>query len=408
MPEKKKIPNQIKINTYNYPLPENRIARYPLEERDLSKLLIYKNNTITDSEFGKIGDYIETNSLLVFNNTKVIPARLKFQKNTGANIEIFCLEPIEPADYVQSFQSTKCVWKCIVGNLKKWKETVLEKKIDINGKTITLFAEKKENHQTFVYIEFSWDSPDFLFENIIELAGITPIPPYLNRESEELDKTRYQTIYSSIKGSVAAPTAGLHFTNILLSKLKNSGIQTEELTLHVGAGTFKPVQSEIIADHEMHTEFFTVSKTTIEKLFRNSGNIISVGTTTLRTLESLYWIAVKLKLTNKNLLNQLTINQWDPYELNAQLSYSEAMEILLEFLEKNNTDELAANTQIMILPGYTPKSIKALITNFHQPKSTLLLLIASIVGENWKNIYQHALTNNYRFLSYGDSSLLFV
>jgi S-adenosylmethionine:tRNA ribosyltransferase-isomerase len=408
MPEKKIFPDQIKIEEYNYNLPDKYIAKYPLEKRDQSKLLVYKNKVITNSVFQEIDNYIETNDLLFFNNTKVIPARLKFQKSTGANIEIFCLEPINPADYAQSFQSETCTWKCIVGNLKKWKESRLEKTIEIEGKQITLYAEKTNHHQTSVNIQFSWTHPGITFEKIIEAAGITPIPPYLNRESEEIDKTRYQTIYSSIKGSVAAPTAGLHFTDLLINKLKKKGIHTGELTLHVGAGTFKPVQSEIMGDHTMHTEFFTVSRQAIEQLYKNAGNIISVGTTTLRTLESLYWIAVKQKLNSNSSPNMFAVNQWDPYQIHSSLTFSEAMEILLEYIDKNNQNDIIGSTQIIIVPGYTPKSIKALVTNFHQPKSTLLLLIASITGNDWKTIYQYALDNNYRFLSYGDSSLLFV
>jgi S-adenosylmethionine:tRNA ribosyltransferase-isomerase len=402
------FPDRLKISDFDYPLPAERIAKYPLEERDGSKLLVYRENKIEDSCFRNIDSFLQPNDLLVFNNTKVIPARLKFYKSTGAQIELFCLEPVLPSDYALALQSESCTWKCIVGNLKKWKDSVLEKKIRIDGHEICLKAEKKTDFSNSIEIHFTWDNPQIKFDKIIESAGTTPIPPYLNRESEDIDTIRYQTVYSSIKGSVAAPTAGLHFTENILNKLSNHHVDRAELTLHVGAGTFKPVQSEIISDHEMHTEYFIIKKEVIIKLLRHPENIVSVGTTTLRTLESLYWIAAKLQ---KNLYGSdtiYTIQQWDPYEISCDLSFSEAMERILEHMEEKNISELIGHTQIMIVPGYRPKSIKALITNFHQPKSTLLLLIASIVGNDWKKIYQFALNNNYRFLSYGDSSLLFL
>lgn len=394
---------KIQISDFDYPLSEERIAKYPLVERDQSKLLIFKHGDLNVSVFNKLPENLTSDHLLVFNNSRVIPARLKFNKATGANIEIFCLEPVEPADYQLAFQSRRCVWKCIVGNLKKWKADILVKAID--GKVLQ--ARKVEDFKTYQYIEFTWDDISLSFSEIIELAGVTPIPPYLNRESEDLDHDRYQTVYSSVKGSVAAPTAGLHFTDDLLQTLKAKGITEAKLTLHVGAGTFKPVQAEAMIDHEMHTEFFSISANTLALLTKKHGNIISVGTTTLRTLESLYWIGIKLKnaLDDKRLLH---LNQWDAYELEASLSYPEAMEVICEYLQKNNLTELFATTQIMIVPGYQIRSAHALITNFHQPKSTLLLLVAAAIGNDWKKVYDFALNHDFRFLSYGDSSLLYV
>jgi S-adenosylmethionine:tRNA ribosyltransferase-isomerase len=394
---------KIHISDFDYTLPEECIAKYPLAERDQSKLLIYKHGNLNVSVFNKLPENLTSDHILVFNNTRVIPARLKFNKATGASIEIFCLEPVEPSDYQLAFQSRRCVWKCIVGNLKKWKADILIKAID--GKILQ--ARKVEDFKTYQYIEFTWDDSALSFSEIIELAGVTPIPPYLNRESEDLDRDRYQTVYSSIKGSVAAPTAGLHFTEQLLQTIKAKGVSEAKLTLHVGAGTFKPVQAEAIIDHEMHTEFFSVTANTLELLSKKHGNIIAVGTTTLRTLESLYWLGIKVKngLDDKNLLH---LNQWDAYELEASLSYPEALEVIHEYLQKKGLTELFATTQIMIVPGYQIRSAHALITNFHQPKSTLLLLVAAAIGDDWEKVYDYALNHDFRFLSYGDSSLLYV
>jgi S-adenosylmethionine:tRNA ribosyltransferase-isomerase len=393
----------IQISDFDYPLPEGRIAKYPLTERDQSKLLIFKHGNLNVSVFNKLPEILTSDHLLVFNNTRVIPARLKFNKATGANIEIFCLEPVEPADYQLAFQSSRCIWKCIVGNLKKWKADILIKAID--GKILQ--ARKIEDFKTYQYIEFTWDDSSLTFSEIIELAGVTPIPPYLNRESEDLDRDRYQTVYSSVKGSVAAPTAGLHFTDNLLQTLKTKGISEAKLTLHVGAGTFKPVQADAVIEHEMHTEFFSITAKTLELLSKNHGNIISVGTTTLRTLESLYWLGVKVKngFDDKSLLH---LNQWDAYKFEPSLSYPEALEVICEYMQKKNLTELFASTQIMIVPGYQIRSAHALITNFHQPKSTLLLLVAAAIGDDWKKVYDFALNHDFRFLSYGDSLLLYV
>jgi S-adenosylmethionine:tRNA ribosyltransferase-isomerase len=397
----------IHIADYDYLLPDERIAKYPLAERDQSKLLVFKNGAISHTQFLHLPDIIGPDHLLVFNNTRVIPARLKFQKPTGAHIEIFCLEPVDPVEYQVAFQSHRCTWKCIVGNLKKWKDDGLTKTIESNGKQVTLTATKTADYRTHQHILFSWDEGSLTFSQIIELAGVTPIPPYLNRESEAIDRDRYQTVYSRIKGSVAAPTAGLHFTGPLLKRLSGKGISQAELTLHVGAGTFKPVQSDTIAEHEMHTEFFSITANTLQELVQNHGKIIAVGTTTLRTLESLYWLGVKMKhgIIGNGAVPHL--DQWDAYELEAKMTYQEALQVLLKHLETQGLNELYATTQIMIAPGYTVRSIKALVTNFHQPKSTLLLLVSAITGEHWKDIYRYALENDFRFLSYGDSSVIF-
>lgn len=401
------IPKQLNISDFTYQLPDEKIAKYPLAERDSSKLLIYRNNQISESVFKNIPQYFSQGDLVVFNNTRVIPARIKFMKASGAHIEIFCLEPFDPCDYVLAFQAKACTWKCLVGNLKKWKTGLLEKKIMVEGKTMTLVAEKIADFKTCQHIQFTWNDPTVNFEKIIEISGITPIPPYLNRASEELDKIRYQTIYSQVKGSVAAPTAGLHFTDKLLSEIHNNGVTTSTLTLHVGAGTFKPIQSEDISAHEMHTEFFSVSKTLLNQLLANEGRIIAVGTTTLRSLESIYWLGVKL-IAGKIEENKCMIKQWEPYELPQNISFPDAILALLDYLEQQPFENLYAYTQILIVPGYKIRSIKALVTNFHQPNSTLLLLVASIVGDQWKQIYTYALDHNFRFLSYGDSSLLVI
>jgi S-adenosylmethionine:tRNA ribosyltransferase-isomerase len=405
---KRETLNKIHIADYDYRLPDERIAKYPLTERDQSKLLIYRDSAISQTVFDQLPEILSNNYLLIFNNTKVIPARLKFRKETGANIEIFCLEPVDPSDYQVNFQSHRCTWKCIVGNLKKWKDNTLTKEIRYNGRVIYIRATKIADYRSYQHIEFSWNDITLTFSEIIELAGTTPIPPYLNRDSETIDRDRYQTVYSRINGSVAAPTAGLHFTDMLLKKLAHNGISLGELTLHVGAGTFKPIQSNTIAEHEMHTEFFSVSETTLKALLDNRKNVVSVGTTTLRTLESLYWLGIKLDKGLTGDGHVLELSQWDAYELEGSLTYVESIKILLKYLETNRLNELYATTQIMIAPGYQIRSIKALITNFHQPKSTLLLLVSALTGNHWKKIYDYAMKNDFRFLSYGDSSILFL
>jgi S-adenosylmethionine:tRNA ribosyltransferase-isomerase len=408
MYKNKEFLKNIHISDFDYPLPAERIAKYPLGERDQSKLLVYRYGAISHMAFSNLPAILSPGDLLVFNNTRVIPARLKFKKTTGANIEIFCLEPVEPAEYQVSFQSHRCTWKCIVGNLKKWKDGALTKVIDTGLRCIRLNAVKTEDFKTHQYIEFTWDDDSLSFSEIIELAGVTPIPPYLNRESKAIDYERYQTVYSKIKGSVAAPTAGLHFTEKSFRQLGSNGMTSTEVTLHVGAGTFKPVQTDSIEEHEMHTEFFSVSADTLRLLMENHEKIVAVGTTTLRTLESLYWIGIKLNMGLFEIDNLLHLYQWDAYKLEATLSYSEAINILFEYVKSKGMTHLYATTQILIAPGYSIQSIKALITNFHQPKSTLLLLVATIVGSDWKKIYDYAMNHDFRFLSYGDSSILYL
>ncbi len=398
-------PKSIKIEDYNYNLPDNRIAKYPKNNRDASKLLIYKNTNISNDNFSNILSYLPPKSTLVFNNTKVIQARLKFEKETGAKIEIFCLEPITPSDYALAFQEKeKTSWKCIVGNSKKWKSGKLFKSINIDNKDIEISAERIEKYESAQLIEFTWNNKDISFGELLDAMGQTPIPPYLNRDSEDIDTKRYQTVYSKHKGSVAAPTAGLHFTNKIIENLKD--IDIEEITLHVGAGTFRPVKSETIDQHEMHTEHFIVTRKTIEAILNNIDNIISVGTTSIRTLESLHWIGVKI-MSNYNISSdKISISQWEAYQLNQEIEVKESLKAIINYLNRNELEKLITSTQIMIYPGYKFKVINGMITNFHQPKSTLLLLIAAFIGDKWKNVYKYAMDNDFRFLSYGDSSIL--
>lgn len=399
----------IYIDEYDYPLPDERIAKYPLAKRDASKLLVYQNDTISTHCFADISRFLPENALLVYNNTRVIQARLEFFKTTGARIEIFCLEPKNPADYAQSLGSTQqCIWKCMVGNLKKWKESILTKELDCNGTKFSFNAELLESSGNTHTILFRWDNNDVHFADILEKAGELPIPPYLHRKTEESDLTTYQTVYSKIKGSVAAPTAGLHFTEEVFESLKPKNIQIAEVTLHVGAGTFQPVKTHNVAQHEMHTEVIEVQKETIEQLLANTGNIIAVGTTSVRTLESLYYIGVQLGDSSHRPQSLLHVSQWAPYENTFTLSTKEALQNISDYLNKNNQNALHAETQIMIKPGYQFRIVKGIITNFHQPKSTLLLLVSAFVKGDWKKIYDYALANDYRFLSYGDSSLLFT
>jgi S-adenosylmethionine:tRNA ribosyltransferase-isomerase len=395
----------IHISDYTYNLPDERIAKYPLENRDASKLLIYRNGDITHTVFSDLPERLPERSLLVFNNSKVIRARLKFRKETGAFIEIFCLEPVEPVDVQQAFETTQPVtWKCIVGNAKKWKHGLLKKEIEVNGEKTIVSAEKKEQQGQSFLINFSWDNQKISFADVIENMGTIPIPPYLNRQSEEIDDKRYQTVYSRHKGSVAAPTAGLHFTDELLEKLQKNGIAIQNVTLHVGAGTFKPVQSKSIAGHEMHTEYFVVEAKTVEEIIDKKDNIVAVGTTSVRTLESLYWLGVKLL---ENIDISEGILQWDPYNLPCSYSTDEALSALLKYMKENSLTYFNSKTGIIIVPGYKFRIVRTLITNFHQPKSTLLLLIGAFIGDDWKKVYDYAMKNDFRFLSYGDSSILF-
>lgn len=393
----------LSISDYNYPLPEERIAKYPLPERDHSKLLIYKDGEVREDHFFRVGDYIPAHSLLVYNNTRVIQARLVFHKPSGARIEIFCLEPLAPHDYQLALSSTEgCTWKCMIGNAKKFRETAIDMPLQVAGDNVVLRATKGEQMGNTFAVTFSWDG-GLSFAEILDAVGELPIPPYLNRPTEERDKTTYQTVYSRIKGSVAAPTAGLHFTEAVLADLRQRGIKTTELTLHVGAGTFQPVKTEDANLHTMHTEIIAVPRQAIVDILANLGHIVAVGTTSMRTLESLYFLGCMLLLGDRS----LHVPQFMPYEQEWTLSTEEALQALLAYLDETHQDTLHAETQIMIKPGYRFRVVEQLITNFHQPKSTLLLLVSAFVGEDWKKIYDYALAHDFRFLSYGDSSILF-
>ena len=399
-------PRHIHISDYNYPLPDERIAKFPIARRDHSKLLIYNKGEVSSDVFYNLPQYLPKGALMVFNNTKVIQARMHFRKDTGALIEVFLLEPADPSDYELMFQTTgHCAWYCLVGNLKKWKEGTLRREIEINGLAVTVTATRGELHGTSHRIDFEWTG-DLSFAEIIDAMGELPIPPYLNRETQESDKTTYQTVYSKIKGSVAAPTAGLHFTPEVLADLDAHGIQREELTLHVGAGTFKPVKSEEIEGHEMHTEYVSVRRDTIRKLIDHEGCAIAVGTTSVRTLESLYYMGLKVMRDPSLNEDQLHVAQWEPYEVSNAVTAVTALESLLSWMDARSLTVLHSSTQIIIAPGYDYHIVKMLVTNFHQPQSTLLLLVSAFVKGDWHKIYDYALSHDFRFLSYGDSSLL--
>lgn len=396
----------IKISDYNYPLPDERIAKFPLPVRDQSKLLVYRHGEISETRFTSLPDYLEAGELMIFNNTKVIQARLHFRKETGALIEIFCLEPIQPNDYVLNFQQTShAAWLCMIGNLKKWKEGSLHKEMNVKGHTITLTATRGECRGTSHWVDFTWDNPEITFADILEVFGELPIPPYLNRETQESDKETYQTVYSKIKGSVAAPTAGLHFTERVLQALRDKGVDLEEVTLHVGAGTFKPVKSEEIEGHEMHTEYISVNRQTIEKLIAHGGKAIAVGTTSVRTLESLYYIGVTIASHPDAGQEELHVRQWQPYETHPTMTTVESLQQILDYMKRHELEALHTSTQIIIAPGYTYHIVQKMVTNFHQPQSTLLLLVSAFVKGDWRTIYDYALAHDFRFLSYGDSSL---
>ena len=398
-----KTVEKIEINDYSYNLPQERIAKYPLYERDKSKLLVFNKNGIEESVFNRLPDFIPPESQLYVNDTKVIYARLKFKKATGANIELFCLNPYNPTDYQISFSQTKsCTWICMVGNLKKWKNEILLLSFEFNSLKHSLKAEKIGVSEGHVIVRFTWDG-DLSFGEVLDSIGNIPIPPYLNRESEPIDKDRYQTVYSDIKGSVAAPTAGLHITRDVISRLKKKNIVPQTITLHVGAGTFQPVKTGNALEHVMHSEVFSVSMQTLTKLAKSNAPVIATGTTSLRTLESLYWLGVK-SIENRKLCSKL--EQWDYKTLPDNLSPKEVFKKFVEILKQENTNTYNAETAIMIVPGYSFKVVDALITNYHQPKSTLLLLVAAFIGEQWKDVYDYAMQNNFRFLSYGDSSFL--
>lgn len=419
----------IYIADYNYPLPDERIAKYPLAERDQSKLLVYKpagvrgcglpvTGKVTEDKFYNVGDYIAPDSLLVYNNTKVIQARLEFHKQRtasaddniqGARIEVFCLEPLMPNDYQLSLSSTRgCVWKCMVGNAKKWKNERLAFRVE--RLETTFWADKGEQRGNTYEVHFSWDNASVSFAEILDAVGELPIPPYLNRKTEERDKITYQTVYSRIKGSVAAPTAGLHFTQRVLDDLRGRGIETDEVTLHVGAGTFLPVKTADANEHTMHSEFIAVPKEAIQHIIRKLGSIVAVGTTSMRTLESLYFIGNQLAdrrtENGQRTTDEIHVGQFEPYEQSYTLSAQEALQAIVDYLDATGQDTLHAATQIMIKPGYQFRIVDQLITNFHQPQSTLLLLVSAFVGGDWKTIYDYALSHDFRFLSYGDSSIL--
>ena len=384
----------IYIADYNYPLPDERIAKYPLPERDHSKLLIYRDGQVSEDRFFNVGNYIAPHSLLIYNNTRVIQARLEFHKPTGARIEVFCLEPLAPHDYQLSLGSTTgCTWKCMVGNVKKWHDEPIE----LQAGDFTLRAYKEQTLGNTFAVRFEWDGEKVSFAEILDALGELPIPPYLNRKTEESDKTTYQTVYSRIKGSVAAPTAGLHFTEQVLNDLHNRGIETDEVTLHVGAGTFLPVKTADANEHTMHTEIIAVPRETIVHILANLGHIVAVGTTSMRTLESLYFMGCS---------QSASVAQFEPYEKEYKLSAKEALQALLDWMDATGQKTLHAQTQIMIKPGYTFRVVDQLITNFHQPQSTLLLLVSAFVGGDWHTIYDYALSHDFRFLSYGDSSIL--
>lgn len=395
---------QITIDQFTYHLPDSKIATYPLAQRDDSKLLVYNNQQITESTFRDLKTFLPANALLIFNNTKVIRARLAFKKSTGANIEIFCLEPAENKDMQELFSSTTAVrWKCIVGNLKKWKSGAVEAFTTVGSKTIKVEATQISREGESVIVEFNWNDTKVSFGELLDQLGSTPIPPYLNRPSETIDTERYQTVYSQHKGSVAAPTAGLHFTDEVIAQLHQQGIKTAQVTLHVGAGTFKPVKSATIDQHEMHSELFRVDKSTIELILSHRSPIIAVGTTTVRTLESLYWAGIKL-LINKPFHE---VGQWDAYEIKEKFTIEESLNAILNHLTTTNQTAIDIQTSIMIAPSYKFKVIDGLVTNFHQPQSTLLLLIGALIGDDWHKVYDYALSHDFRFLSYGDSSFLY-
>lgn len=400
-------PRHIRIDDYDYTLPEERIARYPVPGRDGSKLLVYRQGEVFHRPFTDLPELLPADSLMVFNNTKVIQARLHFRKDTGALIEIFCLEPHLPREYQQNFDSRgQCEWVCLVGNRKKWKQGALERVISRDGGDVTLRAEIVGPLQSGEVVCFTWDNPTLSFAEVLEAVGELPIPPYLNRDTEEQDKETYQTVYSKIEGSVAAPTAGLHFTERVFEALQRRGIVCDEITLHVGAGTFRPVKSEEMAGHEMHSEYIYVTRDSLQRLIDFQGRCTAVGTTSVRTLESLYYIGIKLLHQPDLTENQLHVDQWEPYDTAALPTTCEALEAIVDWLDRNRLSALHTSTQIIIAPGYTYHVVERMVTNFHMPKSTLLLLVSAFIGNDWRRAYDYALSHGFRFLSYGDSSLL--
>lgn len=404
---KKSEAQSLKISNYDYNLPEDRIAKYPLKQRNKSKLLLYRDSEISTNAFDDLISLVPEGSLMIFNNTKVIHARLFFRKSTGAAIEIFCLSPHDPVDYQICFeQREKVVWNCMIGNSKKWKDDALQLEIDVEGSTVTLVAKKISQSVLGTQVEFTWSDDRYTFSQLLDEAGKLPIPPYLNRDSEQEDDETYQTVYSEVEGSVAAPTAGLHFTPEVMSALHNKNIKTDYVTLHVGAGTFRPVKSETLQDHHMHSEFLVISRKIIQELIDNIDNIIVVGTTSMRTIESLYYIGKQIVNDKSIHPTRFFVSQWEPYQEESDVSPKDALKAISQYMDTHGLDNIYSETEIIIVPGYKFKFAKGLVTNFHQPQSTLLLLISAFVGGDWKSIYNYALDNEYRFLSYGDSSLL--
>ena len=397
---------EIRIEDYNYNLPDERIAKYPLPQRDGSKLLHYKDGNLTEKKFSEIASLLPEGSIMVFNDTKVVPARLHFQRSTGAHIEIFCLEPVQPEEYVTMFAVTdRCRWKCIVGNVKRGKNDTLNLYNPDSNEEVTTLALKAdliERQGETSIVEFSWEG-GLPFSKVLEIGGSIPIPPYLNRNTEDVDLERYQTLYARFRGSVAAPTAGLHFTENVLQAIRERNITTETVCLHVGAGTFLPVKSSLVSEHTMHREPFVVTLDFLEKLLSKTGKLVAVGTTSVRTLESLYYVGVKCIETGV----PADVDQWDPYSREYSYTLDESLSALVDYLKKNNKKDIQLGTRIIIVPGYQFKVVDVLVTNFHQPQSTLLLLISAFVKGDWHKIYDFALANDFRFLSYGDSSILF-
>ncbi|HJZ39194.1 MAG TPA: S-adenosylmethionine:tRNA ribosyltransferase-isomerase [Bacteroidales bacterium] len=396
---------------FTYALPDERIAAYPVSRRDDSQLLIRrKQGTLERDTFGNLASYLEKDCHMVFNNSRVIPARLIFKKPSGSRIELFCLKPVEPAGYAASLSSGKeCTWECMAGNLKRFRENTLSLKVRVNNEDCTLKAEKIRHLGNTTEVRFTWDNGSVTFAGLLSAAGQTPLPPYIKRNPEEIDRSRYQTIYSRVEGSVAAPTAGLHFTEAVFEQIRAKNISVHEVTLHIGAGTFQPIKTPSVLDHEMHAEFFSVSGSLIAELEKLDSGIVAVGTTTVRTIESLYWLGVKILQANKNSRQTgLHLGQWEAYCLPQEVPVKQAFVALNQWLEKWGGPDFAASTKLMIVPGYKFRVVNTLITNFHQPGSTLLLLVAAFMGEQWKETYQYALDNGFRFLSYGDSSILFA
>lgn len=401
-------PQDIRIEDFTYDLPDGRIAKYPLAQRDSSKLLVYKDGNIAEDVYNNVAAHIPENMLLVFNQTKVVHARLLFQKETGGIIEVFCLEPDNRYADIQTamLQKEKVYWHCMIGGASKWKHGMILT-LSVPEQDLTVSAAIKDRQPGYFTLELSWNKPELTFAEVLHYAGKVPLPPYLHREAELADHDRYQTIYARNEGSVAAPTAGLHFTDAVMAALQQKNIETTFVTLHVGAGTFKPVKSETMAEHEMHAEWIDVDRYTIEKIIQHlDKGIVAVGTTSMRTLESLYWIGVKLARDLTVDFVNIAVTQWDPYEIIADVAAHEALQAILNWMVANNMEKLMTRTQILIAPGYRSRIIKGLITNFHQPQSTLLLLVASLVGANWRTIYDYAMQHDFRFLSYGDGSLL--